>query len=105
MNLTKLGFIIHPEKYKFEPSQKVIFLGYELDSIAIEFTEKRQNSLKHIVNMLLKINEPTVRFVSNVIGHIVSALPATKYGRLHYRKLEKDMTLGLMVNKGNFEGK
>ena len=40
--------------------------------------------------------------VASVIGSIVAALPAVKYGGLYYRALERDKNLALATNAGNF---
>ncbi len=41
--------------------------------------------------------------VAQVIGHMISSLPAVEYGPLCYRKLEKDRTMALSKAKGNVE--
>ena len=60
---TKLGFHIHPEKSVFIPSQKLTFLGFVLDSIAITVTlmEKFLRILS-VCTSLLKTQMPTIRW-------------------------------------------
>ena len=100
-----LGFFVHPEKSQLIPSQKITFLGFVIDSVnmTITVTEKRYQTFKTLLNIILKIKRPAIRFVAKVIGHIISILPASKYGALYYRKLENDKILGLHKNAGNFE--
>ena len=57
--------------------------------MTVTFTEKRKEALKKHLNVLMKIKLPKIRYVAKVIGHIISALPASEYGVLHYRKLKE----------------
>ena len=43
----------------------------------------------------------SIRFVARVIGKIVSSLPGSEYGKLHYRNLERDKIRAL----GDYDGK
>ena len=107
MLFTKLGFHIHPNKSVFIPSQKITFLGFVLDSIAMTVTltgEKVQQILS-VCAMLLKTQMPTIRQVAEVIGILVSNFPGAQYGPLHYRHLERDKYLTLIANKGDYGGK
>ena len=53
-------------------------------------------------NLLLK-TEMTIRETAQVIGLIVSSLPAVQFGELYYRNLEKNKVLALQANKGNYD--
>ena len=44
---------------------------------------------------LLDKTKPSIRHVAKVIGKLVATFPATKYGPLWYRALEKDKTWAL----------
>ena len=92
-----LGFVIHPEKSQLEPTQKIIFLGFVIDSVTmtISLTEKRRNALHSLLLNILRLKSPTIRYVAKVIGHIISALPASKFGSLYYRDLENDKVVAL----------
>ena len=106
MLFTKLGFHIHPEKSVFIPSQKLTFLGFVLDSIAMTVTptgEKVQRILS-VCTTLLQTQMPTIRQVAEVIGTLVSNFPGAQYGPLHYRHLERDKYLALLANKGDYGG-
>ena len=74
MLFNKLGFHIHPVKSVFIPSQKLTFLGFVLDSIAMTVTptaEKVQRILS-VCATLLKTQIPTIKQVAEVIGILVS---------------------------------
>ena len=65
---TKLGFVIHPIKSQLEPSQKITFLGFVIDStsMTISLTEKRKSVSKSLLLTALRLNRPTIRFVAKV---------------------------------------
>ena len=101
---TKLGFHIHPEKSVFIPSQKLTFLGFVLDSIAMIVT-LRGGKVQRILSIcasLLKTQMPTITQVAEVL---VSNFPGAQYGPFHYRHLERDKYLALVANKGDYGGR
>ena len=104
---TQLGFHVHPEKSVFIPSQKLTFLGFVLDSIAMTVTptEDKAQRIRSVCATLLQTQMPTIRQVAEVIGILVSNFPGAQYGPLHYRHLERDKYLALIANKGDFAGK
>jgi len=71
--------------------------------MTIKLTVTRMIKLREIVNQMLTIKNPTIRFLAKAIGIFVSSFPAVKFGPLHYRNLEKEKTIALKQNKGNFE--
>eukprot|EP00794_Sanderia_malayensis_P011529 gene11530-12719_t len=100
-----LGFVIHPEKSQFIPKQQVTFLGFVIDSITMRvyLTDTRRLS-DDVKKICQTTNDLSIEFIAQIIGYIVSSLPAVQYGALYYRWLEKDKTLALKLNKGNFKG-
>ena len=78
---TKLGFHIHPENSVFIPSQKLTFLGFVLDSIAmtVTLTEEKLQRILSVCASLLKTQMPTIRQVAEVIGILVSNFPGAQY--------------------------
>ena len=101
----KVGFIIHPTKSVFVPNQEIKFLGFILNSITmtIRLPPRKVNNVKQVCENLLHEEKPTIREVAQVIGLIVSTLPGAKLGELHYRNLEKNKTVTLQTNKGNYD--
>ena len=47
----------------------------------------------------------SIRKVARLLGKISSSFQGVKFGRLHYRKIERDKTEALKIAKGNFEKK
>lgn len=104
--LSKLGFIIHPDKSVFSPSQRIEFLGFILDStnMTVSLTTKKREK---IAQLCLQFRQPnkhfTIRQVAMLIGTLVSSFPGVKYGPLYYRDLEADKDYYLKNNNGNFD--
>ena len=105
--LDTLGFVVHPEKSVFIPTQKLIFLGFILDSVSIMvyLTPEKALKLKQAATGLFHCINPTIREVAKVLGLIVSSFPGVAYGPLHKRYLERDKTTALKTSKWNSDVK
>lgn len=105
--LDKLGFIVHWDKSILIPTQRIVFLGFILDSLkmCVSLTPERAQRLIDACQKLIKTVCPTIREVAQVLGLMTSSFPGVMFGPLHYRSLEMDKTNALKQNKGNFEGK
>ena len=103
--LKNSGFLINVEKSQFEPSQRIIFLGFEIDSVNMIITlpNEKVDKVIHLCTTLLKNNSSSIRFVAQVIGVLVSTLPAVQYSALFYRFLEIDKISALRSSKGNYD--
>ena len=96
--LDTLGFVVHPEKSVFIPTQKLVSLGFILDSVSM-LVYLIPEKLKQAATHLFYNENPTIREVAKVLGLIVSSFPGVAYGPLHYRYLEQDKTTALKTNK------
>ena len=87
----RLGFFIHPEKFILTPTQ-ITFLGFILNSttMMVYSSDKKKEKLKLLRTQALNGDILSIRFVARVIGKIVSSLPGSEFGKLHYRNLERD---------------
>ena len=105
--LTKLGFLIHPDKSVLVPVQMITFLGFILDSIQmlVRPTLEKAQKLKTTCEKLLTKPELTVQELAEAIGIIVSNFPGVEFGPLFYRGLERDKICALKQSKGNFSSK
>ena len=103
----KLGFVVHPSKSCFEPSQKIEYLGFIINSIdmTIRLTPKRTDKIVLFSNALLKHISVSIREIARFLGYLSSSFIAVRYGKLHYRDLERCKILALKLSKGNFEKK
>ena len=103
--LDSLGFIIHPEKLSFLPSQIITILGFKINSILMKVfpTPKKIEKIKASCSELLKSPSPIIRHVASVLGLLISNFPAAQFGPLHFRDLDMDKTEALKRNQGNFD--
>ena len=105
--LQKAGFHINILKSKMIPSRKIEFLGFELDSAEMTITlplNKRQTvvqACEAIAHMSARI---PIRVVARTIGVLVATFPAVPWGPLHFRSLEREKTLALKKNLGDYDG-
>ena len=100
-----LGFISHPSKSAFQPSQTLVILGFRLDSvkITISLTDEKATSLAEHGKILMALNRVKIREVAQVLGKIISSLPGVMHGALHHRSIERDKAQALKGNAGNFD--
>ena len=106
--LQDLGFAIHPQpKSVLIPTNRIEFLGFILNSISmkISLTNRKTENLKMLCSQTMKRNQLTIRDLASLLGKITSCFPATKYGRLHYRGIERLKTSSLKNNGFNFNKK
>ena len=73
-DLEKAGFLAHPEKCKWIPSQAVQLLGMELDfkSGTVKAAEKRVIKLQKCLKMLQKCQGASAREIARVAGYLLS---------------------------------
>ena len=97
-----LGFMIHPARSVFVPTQKLIFLGFLIDSVQMRvyLTNEKVAKIKAHIEIALN-NDPHVAIesVAGILGLFVSSFPAVQYGPLHYCYFEMDKIEALRVDK------
>ncbi len=105
--LSGLGFVIHPEKSIFEPTQEIEFLGFIINShnMIVSLSQEKRLDIQNRCKELLRKSRPTIRQIATVIGKLVAAFPAVQYAPLHYRGLEMNKITALRKHGGNFDAK
>jgi hypothetical protein len=106
VNITRQsGFVIHPKKSVFEPTQTLTYVGFILSTIdmLIRLTPQKIEKLKAAALTLRANMNPTIRQVAEVVGLLVSSFPGVEYGQLFYRLLENEKSQALSQARGNFE--
>ena len=100
-----LGFLIHPGKSVLVPTQRLIFLGFILDSVLmrIYMTPDKVAKVIDLYSNLLSAQLPTIRTVSQVLGYIISTFPGVMFGPLYFRHLECDKPLALTQANWDFD--
>ncbi|XP_041469922.1 uncharacterized protein LOC121419534 [Lytechinus variegatus] len=103
--LSRLGFVIHPEKSRFEPSQQLTFLGFDIksDTMTVRPTERKVTEIREFALKLLRKSIVTIRQLACFIGKVVATLPACEHGKMHYRALERDKICNLRTHRGNYD--
>ena len=101
-----LGFNINVDKSSFEPSRCITHLGFLINStdMSISIPLDKTRTLQAKCAKLLKLKDNVcIRTVASVIGSLVAYCKGIKYGRLHYRCLERAKMKALKLNKGDFD--
>ena len=103
--LDTLGFVPHPNKSVFIPTQILVFLGFRLNSIdmTVSLTPEKASKLKSEVWCVLSCERPTIREIAQVIGLIISSFPGVMYGPLHFRVTEHEKSEALKQKAGDFD--
>ena len=103
--MLSLGFVVHPDKSVFTPTQRITYLGMIIDSVSmtVQLTEERVASILTMCNEILKKKTCSIRDLARIIGKIISSFPAVKYGPLYFRHLEETKKGALKLNKGDFD--
>ena len=105
--LEGLGFGLHPEKSVVTPVQRLVFLGFELDSVKFKvfLTEDKEQKLLRAAGDVLEKVFPSIREVAGLIGLTISYAKAFKFGARHTKQLEIEKVVALARTRGNFDGK
>lgn len=90
--IDNLGFIAHPDKSVFDPTQQLDFLGFTLNSKTVQVTITPGKKLKLIekCRALLTKDCSTIHKVARVIGLLISSFPGVAMDPLYYRITEAD---------------
>lgn len=102
--LIALGCTIHPTKSVIDPTRKLVFLGFVINSITMTLSltpEKRTKIHKKVTKMLRRKN-PTIQQVAKLIGNLVATSEAVPLAPRYYRKLEKDKARALKACGGTY---
>ena len=104
--LLDLGFTLHPDKCQLIPSTKVKTLGFIIDSVSMKvtLTDDKTKDIMSYLKCTVGLKQIKIRKLAKLIGKLVAAFPASMYGPLYFRNLEKDKNLGLNNANGNYNG-
>ena len=105
--LDDLGLVVHEGKSVLEPTQKLVFLGFELDSkrMVVSLTREKKEKFRRAAADLREQSDPSIREVAGLIGLMIAYAPAVEYGGAHVKWLEWDKNKALELAKGNFDGR
>ena len=89
--LLSLGFIINLKKSVLNPTQKIEFLGFQIDSqrMTISLPQQKIKSLKQRARHLCRVSQVSVREIAQILGLMISVQPAILPVPLFYWKIER----------------
>lgn len=102
--LTHLGFLINYAKCSLIPNNKCTFLGFNYNSqnLTRSLPEEKQIRIGKMLRQFSCLSQCKIRDFSKIIGTLVSACPAIKYGFLHIKILERYKYIALKQSNGNY---
>ena len=105
--LDSLGFVIHPDKSEFEPSQVLEFLGFIINTVemSLRLTSAKEIAISELCSKILNAQKVSIRTLAQLLGKLSSSFMAVPFGKLHYRALERFKTQSLKIHKGKFDRK
>lgn len=105
--LTNLGFTLNLEKSELVPKQNIIFLGFQINSYEMSFSlpKKRKDSIVGKLQILKNKQRCCIRDFARLIGTLVAACPAVKYGWFHIKLFEHEKFKALSSNHNNYSKK
>ena len=77
---SKVGFITHPDKSVLIPTQKLVFLGFILDSLLM-LVRLTPEKAKNVCFKLISTQFPSLQEIAEVIGILV-IIPCSQYAKL-----------------------
>jgi hypothetical protein len=95
------GFLLHADKSVYEPTQVIKYLGFIIDSrsMTLQLPNNKMQKIKRALQQALNdatAQVPwTVRQAAQLVGWLLAALPATRYGQGHLRALWRTQRSGL----------
>ncbi|XP_033124043.1 uncharacterized protein LOC117122547 [Anneissia japonica] len=102
---SQLGFMVHSTKSVFEPTQRLEFLGFRLDSVSmtVSVTKDKADRIVVLCNKVLAGSSFPIRDTVSFVGTLVATFPGVEYGPLFYRCLSRDKDAALRNSAGNFD--
>jgi hypothetical protein len=104
----RAGFLIHPEKSVLSPTQEILFLGFILNSRSMEIAlprEKEQRLRREVrwwLHTIHSSSQVILRKAAAFLGFLISVLPASVYGKGHFRRFQREVDFLLNVTGRNY---
>lgn len=102
--LYQLGFVLNLEKSELVPKQKIIHLGFAIDSLEMKISlpEERKEKILNKLRAFTGKRECSIRDFARLIGMLIATKPAVKYGWLHLKNMEREKYIALFINQQNY---
>lgn len=105
--LEELGFVINYAKSCLTPCTRLDFLGFTFDTISMSMgvpIDKQARVVK-LSSDFLNRTSCSIRDFAHLVGVLVSVCPATRYGLIYTKPLERAKYLALQNANGNYNGR
>lgn len=101
-----LGFVINYDKSNLQPQTSCKFLGfiYDTTDMTLSLPLDKRNKIASLVQKYSELPTVSIRNFSQLIGVLVAACPAVRYGWLYTKILERNKYL-LLQKHGTFDVK
>lgn len=105
--LACLGFKINHEKSHLTPQQTCKYLGFNFDSrkFTISLPDEKRINIAHLIDKFVPLPTCSIRDFAHLIGVLIAACPAIKYGYLYTKILERQKFLALQKSYDNYDAK
>ena len=99
--LEKLGYLINREKSVLEPTQRLEYLGFLIDTVEMKFFLPEMKILK-IQNLAEKFlsEQISARQLASLLGLLQATLPAITIAPLYFQNLQRDLSKALNSSEG-----
>ena len=99
--LDKLDYLINREKSVLEPTQRLEYLGFLIDTVEMKFFLPEMKILK-IQNLAEKFlsEQISARQLASLLGLLQATLPAITIAPLYFRNLQRDLSKALNSSEG-----
>jgi hypothetical protein len=100
-----LGFTVNAEKSVLVPQQKIVFLGFWLDSeeMSVRPTVEKVEKFERASGELLDKDSPTIREVAGLVGLMTAYAAGVDYGGAHIKGLEIEKNAALAESRGSYD--
>lgn len=101
-----LGFVINSEKSSLQPNHSCRFLGFIFNSIdmSISLPDDKRDHIAFLVKKFISLPTCSIRDFAQLIGTLVAACPAARYGWLYTKFLERQKFLEFKKHR-NYDAK
>lgn len=99
--LASLGYDVNKEKSVFEPSQRIVYFGFILDSVLFKvfLPKEKVEKIISLAKSLISKENIVIRDLASFIALVINAFHAILEAPLHYRELERDKIAGLGISR------
>ena len=95
------GFVVHPSKSIFEPTQVIEYLGFILNSMlmTVSVNMRQADKISLACKNLIEHKYVSIMQLAKVVGLLVASLPGVELGSIFYRRLDiaKNEALKLII--------